>query len=302
MPAFNCQAFISAALTSIFNQGVEDIEVIVVDDGSTDGTAEIAAAHDPRVKVYASNHMGPASARNLAVAQSTGEFLAFLDADDMWLPGKLMAQVQFLAATPKAKIVYTGHKVWRADADGTFPLWDSIQWSTEEGLEPAKSGWIYPEMLLDSQIHIITAVCHRSVFDSVGGFDGTFGKGSDYDFWIKASHQYQVYRLARDGALYRIHAGGISMRKVDICAQYEIVNRAILTFGYDGPDGRPADRTKIAARLAEVCFGHAYGHFRGGNLAVAADFFGKAISFGRRDAKTIAYWAISKMRSFFAKH
>lgn len=103
----------------------------------------------------------------------------------------------------------------------------------------------------------------------------------------------------RDGALYRIHPGGISMRKAAICAQYEIVIRAIKTFGYDGPDGRPADRAKIRARLAQVCFGHAYGHFRGGNAKVAADFFGKAMGLGKRNFKTRCYWGISKLKSLF---
>ncbi len=302
MPAFNCEAYIFESLSSIFSQGVENIEVIVVDDGSTDKTAEIAAAFDHRVRVFNSNHLGPAGARNLAVTHSLSHYLAFLDADDVWLPGKLMAQLAFLDEHPDAKIVYTRHIFWRAEANGSFAPPETFTWSSASGIDEGLSGWIYPEMLLDSQIHIITAVCHRSVYDTVGGFDGTFGKGSDYDFWIKATHQFQAYKLSRDGALYRIHAGGISMKKTEVCAQYEIVNRAILTYGYDGPDGRPGDQKQIRHRLAEVCFDHAYSHFWGGRAAVAMTFFGKAINHGKRDLKTWAYWIATKLNAAISKN
>lgn len=301
MPAFNCAAYISEALLSIFSQGVENVEVIVVDDGSTDKTAEIAASFGSRVRVFNSRHLGPAGARNLGVTQSRGNYLAFLDADDVWLPGKLQAQLAFLDGNPGVKIVYTRHIFWQAEPDGSFRPPETINWSSASGIDEELSGWIFTEMLLDSQIHIITAICHRSVYDQVGGFDGTFGKGSDYDFWIKACHQFQAFRLSRDGALYRIHAGGISMTKTEVCAQYEIVNRAINTLGYDGPDGRRGDRQKIRQRLADVCFGHAYSHFWGGRADVAAVFFGRALRFGKRDKKTWLYWNASKLKAFWRR-
>jgi glycosyltransferase involved in cell wall biosynthesis len=293
MPAFNCSAYISEALQSVISQGFDDIEIIVVDDGSTDNTGEIAVAFDPRVTVFKSTNLGPAGARNLAVANSKGIYLAFLDADDVWLPGKLLAQIQFLESTPEAKIVYAGHIFWTADGNDRFPPPASFQWSSKSGLNPAGTGWIYPEMLLDSQIHIITAVCHRSVFDLVGGFDGTFGKGSDYDFWIKASRHFKVYKLARDGALYRINANSITMRLSDVCAGYEIMNRAILSYGYAGPDGRIGDQLKIHHRMAHICFNHAYAHFWKGSANVSAVFFRRAIHFGKRDFKTWCFWLAS---------
>jgi glycosyltransferase involved in cell wall biosynthesis len=301
MPAFNCRAYISEALQSVFSQGIEAIEVIVVDDGSTDNTGDIAAAFDPRVRVIKGKNLGPAGARNLAVANSTGAFLAFLDADDVWLPGKLLAQMQLLENVPEAKIVYAGHIFWHADADDHFPPPETYEWVSKSGLNPVGSGWIYPEMLLDSQIHIITAVCHRSVFDLVGGFDGTFGKGSDYDFWIRASRHFQIYKLARDGALYRMNPDGITMRLSDVCSGYEILNRAILTYGYAGPDGRAGDRARIHNRMAQICFNHGYMHFWKGSPNVAAVFFRKAIRLGRRDLKTWCYWAVSMLKNMMQR-
>jgi glycosyltransferase involved in cell wall biosynthesis len=297
MPAYNCAAYIEAALASIFTQGIEDIEGVVVDDGSTDGTADIAAAFDPRVRVFRNAHGGPAATRNLAVSNARADWLAFLDADDIWLPGKLTAQLQYLAAHPDARIVYGSFKVWQADADGNFPTATSLVVSNREGTAPELSGWIYPELLLDSHIHIITALIHRSVFDQVNGFDGSFGKGSDYDFWIRASRHFPAYLLNRDLALYRIHAGGITQRVTDICAGYELLNRAIEQFGCTGPDGRQGDEARIYQRLAEICFNHAYMHFWHGSASVAARFFHRAVELGRGNVKTRLYAIAASLKA-----
>lgn len=301
MPAYNCAAYIEASLASIFSQGVEDIEVVVVDDGSTDGTAEIAAVFDARVRVLRNAHGGPAAARNLAVAHARSDLLAFLDADDVWLPGKLAAQLAFLDSHPDARIVYSAFQFWHADAKGHFPPATSIEWSTHEGITPELSGWIYPELLLDSYIHIITAVIHRSVFDKVGGFDGSFGKGSDYDFWIRASRHFPAYRLNRETALYRIHPGGITQRVTDICAGYEILNRAIAQYGCTGPDGRIGDEARIYQRLASICFNHAHTHLWHGNPAVAARFFRRADQLGRLNAKTLLYATAALLIALISK-
>lgn len=297
VPAFNCAEFIEESLASIFSQGVDDIEVVVVDDGSTDATADIAAAFDPRIRVLNNDHGGPAAARNLAVANVRSELLAFLDADDIWLPGKLSAQLQYLAGHPDARIVYGGFRLWHADASGHFPPAASIDRSVQEGITPELSGWIYPELLLDSHIHIITAIIHRSVFDKVNGFDGSFGKGSDYDFWIRASRHFPAYRLNRDLALYRIHAGGITKRVTPICAGYELLNRAIEQWGCAGPNGRQGDEPRIYQRLAEICFNHAHTHFWQGDPAVAAGFFRHAIHFGRGNIKTRLYAIAATLKS-----
>lgn len=297
MPAYNCAGFIEEALASIFSQGIDDIEVVVVDDGSTDNTAEIAAAYDPRVHLLRNAHCGPASARNLAVAHSTADLLAFLDADDVWLPGKLAAQMEFLANHPDARIIYCGFQFWYGDGAGRFPPAAAIQYSTQEGITPELSGWIYPELLLDSHIHIITALIHRSVFDKVGGFDGSFGKGSDYDFWIRAARHFPAYRLNRETALYRIHGGGITQRVTDICAGYEILNRAIEQYGCSGPDGRKGDEKRIYRRLADICLGHALTHFWHGNARVANRFLRRAIALGRREPKTLLYAAAATLKS-----
>lgn len=302
MPAYNCAAYIEESLASIFSQGINEIEVIVVDDGSTDRTAEIAAAFDARIRVLHNIHGGPAAARNLAVAHAKSNLLAFLDADDVWLPGKLAAQLRFIAEHPDARIVYSAFRFWQADSTGHFPPAEVVSWSADNGITPELSGWIYPELLLDSHIHIITAMIHRSVFDMVGGFDGSFGKGSDYDFWIRTSRYFPAYRLNRETALYRIHAGGITQRVTDICAGYEILNRAMEKYGCSGPDGRMGDEKRIRQHLASICLGHAITHFWNGKATVAAKFFGRVIRLGKRNPKILLYTVAATLKSLLPEN
>jgi len=299
MPAFNCARFIGQALESVLSQDYDPIEVIVIDDGSTDDTGSIARGFGSRVKVFEQQNLGPAEARNFAIAKATGEYLAFLDADDVWLPGKLKAQIAFFSANPAAAIVYTRFIPWKAGKDGKFAAPTSVPWTAAPGLDHELSGWIYPQLLLDSHIHIITAVIRRRVFETVGAFDGRFGRGSDYDFWLRASRQYQAFRLSRDGALYRIHAGGISARTDPVCAQYEILRRTIAKFGYAGPRGKSDDVSQVRRHLSKICLAHAYSHLQRGDAGVSCRFFCKAIYYGNWAPKTLAYVLLSAAKTIF---
>ena len=96
MPAYNALPYIDQAIRSVLDQDYPNIELIVVDDGSRDGTPELAEQFGDRVKVLRQKNAGPAAARNKGIAASRGDFIAFLDADDVWLPGKASMQVQYL--------------------------------------------------------------------------------------------------------------------------------------------------------------------------------------------------------------
>jgi glycosyltransferase involved in cell wall biosynthesis len=109
IPAYNARAYLGEALDSVLAQGVLVGKVVVVDDGSTDGTAALAAAHGAPVELVAMPHnRGAATARNAGLARCAAEYVAFLDADDRWLPGKLHAQVAALANTPDAAFAICG--------------------------------------------------------------------------------------------------------------------------------------------------------------------------------------------------
>ncbi|HEY4433327.1 MAG TPA: glycosyltransferase family A protein, partial [Candidatus Cybelea sp.] len=132
VPLYNKARYVMRALQSVATQNVEDFEVIIVDDGSTDGGDEIAAGMpDPRFRLLRQANAGPGSARNRGLQEASGEFVGFLDADDRWLPHFLSENVAILERHPRAAAVCCG---WREDPGGTFPSKWWRDCHTNEGL------------------------------------------------------------------------------------------------------------------------------------------------------------------------
>ena len=166
IPLFNGERFIAGAIESVRLQTYLAREILVVDDGSTDGGAEVAASI-PGVQVIRQENQGVSVARNAGVARSRGEFLAFLDHDDHWLPGKLDAQVRELTARPELGFVLCH---LRYVLKGPPPRWfrAATDGSPVPGFVP--SCWLV----------------RRSVFDQVGGFDPSYRNGGDTDWLARA--------------------------------------------------------------------------------------------------------------------
>jgi len=120
IPAFNARLHIGAALSSVLDQDYPNLEIIVVDDGSSDETSKEALRYGERVRVIRQANAGPAAARNRGVSASRGELLAFIDADDVWIAGKLVAQVRYLREHPDVGVVFGAWIRWNASEDGTF--------------------------------------------------------------------------------------------------------------------------------------------------------------------------------------
>jgi peptidoglycan/xylan/chitin deacetylase (PgdA/CDA1 family)/GT2 family glycosyltransferase len=186
VPAWNAADTLGQTLESLLAQTRADWEAIVVDDGSTDGTFEVAAelaARDPRIRPYRQESGGPASARNAGIAMSRANRLLFLDADDWLLPYALERLASTLSTDPALDAAYGGSA--RVDATGTRPL----------GEFPAtSSGDLFPELARRAVFAIHTCLVRRAAIESVGGFDPTLRTLEDWDLW---------QRIARTGARFQ---------------------------------------------------------------------------------------------------
>lgn len=266
IPCFNAEAYIGATLRAVLAQAGVTLEVIVVDDGSTDDSARQVAEAFPQVRVLRRTNAGVAAARNAGIAAASHDWIAFCDADDIWLPGKLSAQFEALAAAPQARMSYTSWEVWFSETPE--PRAAELQ-ALAHVDRPGPTGWLYPELLLDCVVWTSTVLAHRSVFDEVGVFDTGLRIGEDYDLWLRASRVTRIERVTRPLALYRQHPASITRGVPRDNYRGRVVQRALDAWGLTGPDGRQADARAVRAGLAGSWSEYAYVLLQAGQRAAA---------------------------------
>lgn len=203
-PVFNGAATIHEAIQSVQRQTFHDWELIVVDDASTDTTIEtVEAIGDRRVRIERGNgQRGPAHARNRGVSVARGEFVAFLDADDVWMPTKLAGQIDALERMPAAGAAYT----WTAfiDEHGRFMF----------AKDPSPvEGHVFDDLLVTFFIASGSNVmARRSALDAVGGFDESLATLEDWEYWLRFSRRWHFALVRRYETLYRFRLGSRSSR------------------------------------------------------------------------------------------
>ena len=294
MPAYNARPFIEEAIRSVLNQDYPAIELIVVDDGSQDGTREVAEGFGGKVRVLRQTNAGPAAARNRGIEAARGEYIAFLDADDTWLPGKVSVQAQYLQDHPDAAVVFGGFFRWYPQADGSFSAPPApVNLDSPVKLVPEHSGWIYKDILLDSMICIITAMIRRCVFNTVGRFDESLRTGEDYDFWLRVSRQFQAVEFDRTLAYYRMHATSTTKTPRKENNEYQVLLKTLAAYGPAGPDRVAAPESALRNRCYQLCFSHGYFHVRSGDPKVAQEAFRAAAHYSPLRPKVWAYWILA---------
>ena len=304
MPAYNCAAFVTEAIESVLEQDYANKELIVVNDGSTDATAEKTARFGARVRLIEQPNRGPAAARNRGVAEARGKYLAFLDGDDVWLPGKLATQVSYAREHPDVKIVFTGFARWLPERSGTYPpARDFAAWGAKDVIGPEYSGYLYTTLLLDSVICIITAMMERAAFTGLGGFDENLKVGEDYEFWMRASRVCLARKIDRITALYRMQPDSATRSAPRaVSHEYMVLKQTLERFGTTGPDGTQVDEASLRGRLCDLCFAQGYRHFWRGDPRIAADAFKESMRYSGFAPRAAGYAVASMARALFSGH
>lgn len=201
VPAYNAETTIRETIDSVLHQTYDDFELLVIDDGSTDGTEEIVAGiGDVRVRCVSFANAGPSAARNRGLGYVSGEFVAFLDADDLWLPEKLASQVDALARNPEAALVFSWHDV--IDNDGTF---------LKAGPHVDPESTAYENLIVWNFVdNGSTPMIRAEAFSQVGNFDETLRYGEDWDMWLRLAYHYRIICIPEVQVLYRVRPGSAS--------------------------------------------------------------------------------------------
>jgi len=206
MPVRNGERFLSAAVESVLSQSLSDLELVIVDDGSTDSTPSLLkrlAAVDPRVVVHRREPgRNVAQVLNLAATLSQAPLLARLDADDLALPNRLERQAEYLAAHPEVALL-----------GGQASMIDERGREFGTAAYPLEDGELREALRAGNPFVHSTVTMRREAFEAVGGYRENFDHGEDIDLWLRLADGYRVANLPEPVAAYRIHGTQLSLRK-----------------------------------------------------------------------------------------
>lgn len=201
IPTFNRIDFLKKAIASVQKQTYKNYELIIVDDGSTDKTSEFLETLCD-IKIITQENTGVAAARNAGIKIASGEYIAFLDSDDIWLEHKLKTQVEWLESNPSIKWVHS-NELWFRDGQEVKQLKKHQKGGADQFLQCIKECVISPS----------TVVIHKDLLAQVGGFDEEMVVCEDYDLWLKLTSIYEV-GFIEDALIHRFggHADQLSMK------------------------------------------------------------------------------------------
>jgi glycosyltransferase involved in cell wall biosynthesis len=201
IPTYNRRELVREAIASVMAQSYSDFELIVVDDGSGDGTAEVVSEFSRVRYVYQPNH-GVSAARNHGVALSNGEWIAFLDSDDIWQPRKLEYQLAFFTTHSEAQICQT-EEIWLRNGIRVNP----------HNKHRKTGGDIFARSLILCLVSPSAVMLSRALFERISGFDENLPACEDYDLWLRITATLPVYLIETPLVLRRGgHADQLSRR------------------------------------------------------------------------------------------
>jgi glycosyltransferase involved in cell wall biosynthesis len=251
IPTYNRAAYIAGAIRSVQSQTHPSVEIIVADDGSTDDTQQVVAGFGDAVVYVSLAHSGlPAATRNRGLDRATGDFIAFLDSDDLFLPGKLALQLAAFEQHPEAGLAYSDGYFFREDPG--MPIGRTL-----DGM-PTPTGDALADLLRGNFLTSPVVLVRRDCLDVVGVFDENpeFFTAEDYDLWLRIAARFPFVYAPGDVAAIRRHEGSISREVAPLrgCALLALAKLQ---------DRHPDLRSSHGAALAE---GYARNH---GAIAVS---------------------------------
>lgn len=211
IPARDCLSFLPAALASVDAQNCE-VEIIVIDDGSRDGTSDWLRANRPDVRLLNGEGRGPARARNQAIAAAQAPLIAFLDADDVWTPGKLARQLEAHVAHPQATFSFTDYRHVDPDGGGhggAFEFWSFSPRRNGYSLLPRAEAVLLGSNLVGAS----TVVARRDALLRVGGFAEDLPSAEDWDLWLRLAGAGEVLSTDEIGMTYLMRPDGETRKR-----------------------------------------------------------------------------------------
>jgi glycosyltransferase involved in cell wall biosynthesis len=263
IPAYNHAAFLGQTIASALAQSWRDLEVIVVDDGSSDNTAEVAGQFGGSIRYFRQQNRGMAGCRNTAVRKASGEFIGFLDDDDLWTPEYLTTVIPVLQSNPGLAACHTGSQV----IDGSGKLLPQTSSKT------VPSDRMYDALIDGGFFPPCSVTVRRACLDTVGLFDEGLQGCADWDMWLRVSQRYGFAGIPAVLVYYRVHGGGLSSNIQHMFT--DNLKAAAKHFGPNEGDPRTWPESRRRA-YAGAYFTAALGYFQRGEVMCGQDHLAEA--------------------------
>jgi glycosyltransferase involved in cell wall biosynthesis len=247
IPTYNRKDYLKETLDSVFAQTYKDYEVVIVDDGSTDGTETMVKSAGYPLRYYWQENRGDAASRNKLLELARGEFITFLDSDDLLMPDAVERMMKIMEAEGGDVIVYGPYL--RIDENGNV---------YGRCMRKLYSGYIASHLFQNILVHSCGSMLPQSVLQEAGGFDETLAVCSDYDLWLRLSLKYRFIALPEPTFKRRRHSGNLSKGSF---ANRKIELEVLEKFYYNGGGKEVIPKYRAMKRLGEESY-------RAGRLAL----------------------------------
>lgn len=283
IPCYNGAAFIRQALESVLEQTYPNIEIIVVDDGSTDGSAAIVRRVAPQARIIIQPNRGEGASRNRGILAAAGEYVALLDADDWWEKELVARQVEVFLDHPETGCVYS---------DFAHSIDGESQGSRHARLAPRPEGQVYQRLAEGNFVSASAIMIRRSAFSVAGLFDPKLKSAADYDMWLRLAKTEEFRSVRCVLSYYRIHGNNSvvsgrhavnALRGFEALAEHHKSNPAIYRI--------------LKRRVGKRAFEFAYAESRGGEHRAAAGAYLKSLWQGYRPFRSAASAGVSLCRA-----
>jgi glycosyltransferase involved in cell wall biosynthesis len=291
IPAYNAGRTITAALQSVFAQTWRNYEVIVVDDGSTDDTALRVADCGSTVQYIRQDNAGPANARNQGIRRASGRLIAFLDADDVWLPRKLQRQVAYFARFPETGLLHTATLVNRAPMPTLRETTDALL--IDAAAEPPRR--VFADLFHGTvDVNTLTVMVRRDVVTELGGFDEHRELHvEDWDLWLRIAAAHPVGYLPFPLAVHR--PGGSMSSEVEktFRGQRLVIEKLAPICGTACSRHEGDAAACVNSRLLRLYCELAYDRFWNGRMGEAAEAYREVLRLRPLSPRALCYYAAS---------
>jgi glycosyltransferase involved in cell wall biosynthesis len=272
IPTFNAARYVGEAVRSALGQTFDSREIVVVDDGSTDDTPGVLSPLLDRIQYIRQENRGVYAARNRGIAASTGRYVAFLDADDLWLPDKLARQVEILESHPDFGAVHTDAST--IDADGRLIL------ESSNAARQSRNGLVFDEFFRSNMAIILlsTVMIRRECFDAVGLFDERYPAVQDHIYFLRLAYRYPIWFIGKPLVRYRRTPGSLS--RGNLAENFAIRERLLREFIDEHADYFRERPHLLRNRWESFCFDAGLALFHRGLYRASRGYFRRSLRAG----------------------